>query len=91
METQIRKFGKPVVLEELDKVSYSEGADELKEKLRLQEVQNDKDIEEINREIMAKERALIDITAEHTSALDELLSVTSAQLPETFAKRLVHV
>ena len=91
VETQIRKFGKQVVLEELDKVSYSEGADELKEKLRLQEVQNDKDIEEINREIMAKERALINITAEHTSALDELLSVTSAQLPETFAKRLVHV
>ena len=91
VETQIRKFGKPIVLEELDKVSYSESADELKEKLRLQEMQNDIDIEEIDRKIKAKERELITITAEHTGALDELLTMRSALLPEAFAKRLVHV
>jgi len=85
LETQIRKFGKPVVLEELDKVNYPEGAEELKEKSRLQDIQNDADLRHIHREIATKEKELIAITAEHTIALDQLLGMTSAQLRGTYA------
>ena len=75
VDTQIRKFGQPIVLEDLDAVvSKSQSTEDLRNKLNSQEEENAQELQEIETEISNKERELILLIEEHTSCLNEQLS-----------------
>lgn len=74
-EIQIRKFGKPVVLEDLDQVvSTGQSTDDLRDKLKAQEEQNAEELRAMRLEISRKEREVLTLTEAHTARLNELLS-----------------
>lgn len=75
MDTQIRKFGQPIVLEDLDAVvSKSQSTEDLRNKLHSQEEENSLELRKIEMEISNKERELMLLIEEHTSCLNEQLS-----------------
>jgi len=78
-EIQIRKFGKRVVLEDLDQVVNSaQGADDLRDKLKAQEEQNAEELSALQLEISHEERKVLTLIEAHTARLNELLSHNNA-------------
>jgi hypothetical protein len=74
-ENQLRKFGKLINLEDLDKVvNCAESTEELKEKLRVQEIEYNQEINEIRKAIMHEEREVIRLTEVHTKSLQDLMT-----------------
>ncbi|CEF99883.1 WD40 repeat [Ostreococcus tauri] len=81
-EIQIRKFGKPVVLEELDQVlNSSQGTDDLRDKLKAQESKNAEEMRDLKKEIALKEKVVLALIETHTARLNELLAQNSSSMP----------
>jgi chromosome segregation ATPase len=80
-ETQIRKFGKLIVLEDLDKIVTSgQGTEDLRNKLRVQEAENASELREIKKDISNVESEVLSLTEAHTTCLNELLSLRSVEV-----------
>ena len=86
-EIQIRKFGKPVVLEELDQVlNSSQGTDDLRDKLKAQESKNADEMRDLKKEIALKEKVVLALIETHTARLNELLVQNSSSMPASELK-----
>ena len=80
-ETQIRKFGKLIVLEDLDKVvNNGQGTEDLRDKLKVQELENARELREIKKDISNVEREVLNLTEAHTTCLNELLALRSVKV-----------
>ena len=77
----LRKFWKLIVLEDLDKVvNNGQGTEDLRDKLKVQELENARELREIKKDISNVEREVLNLTEAHTTCLNELLALRSVKV-----------
>ncbi|KAJ5074979.1 cilia and flagella associated protein [Anaeramoeba ignava] len=74
-EVQLSKFGKQISLEDVEKASVNEKANELKSKLAKNELRRKKDLEKWDRKILHKRKELMNLIKVNTENINQLANL----------------
>jgi len=78
-DLQMLKFGQIIDLEALDKVSVSKTVDDLNEKIRVEELKNDRQLSTMKRNYQQYREQLLRATQENTQLLESIAELSSRQ------------
>jgi septal ring factor EnvC (AmiA/AmiB activator) len=74
-DVQMLKFGKLVDLEKLEKLGSNKIADELRERIRLEDNQRQKDLQEMEEKLKQERLELMNATKFHTECMEKMLEL----------------
>merc|ERR1711918_249224 len=73
------KFGQLIDLEALDKVSVSKGVDDLREKIRVEELKNERQFQSMKDQHQPYREMLLQATLENTQLLEQIADLRQKQ------------